>query len=288
MQNASLTITNPLVLYRALVSTHKIRPDPAQLRLALHLQKLYERLKDYEPTVEYSQRLQRLGRAIGDPSSNASAGAAGNRTSRAGLWQSLMQEKERRDSLALTRVLSDHEEALKLESPRGLMVHGEVGTGKSMLIDLFADCLPNRKKRRWHFNTFMLEAFSRLEQLRVARLARTQGGGVVQDDHSLLWLARDLIEKSPILFLDEFQRRSTGPPSMDCILGVVVLVLGETDGSKTGYFFLTQIFVDFDCSNVSHHELTISLSPRNVIVRVHRDVLDLQGESSAKFVKWIN
>ena len=116
-----------------------------------------------------------------------------------------MQEKERRDSLALTRVLSDHEEALKLESPRGLMVHGEVGTGKSMLIDLFADCLPNRKKRRWHFNTFMLEAFSRLEQLRVARLARTQGGGVVQDDHSLLWLARDLIEKSPILFLDEFQ-----------------------------------------------------------------------------------
>merc|ERR1719336_1641673 len=76
--------------------------------------------------------------------------------------------------------------------------------------------------------------------------------------------------------LDEFQWRRTGPPSMDCILGVVVLVLGETDGSKTGYFFLTQIFVDFDGSNVSHHELAVGLSPRNVIVRVYRDVLDLQ------------
>ena len=65
---------------------------------------------------------------------------------------------------------------------------------------------------------------------------------------------------------------------MDCILGVVVLVLGETDGSKTGYFFLTEILIDFDGSNVSHHELAVGLSPRNVIVRVHRDVLDLQDD----------
>jgi hypothetical protein len=28
-----LTITNPLVLYRALVATNRINPDPAQLRL---------------------------------------------------------------------------------------------------------------------------------------------------------------------------------------------------------------------------------------------------------------
>lgn len=83
------------------------------------------------------------------------------------------------------------------------MLHGEVGTGKSMLIDLFADSLPNRKKRRWHFNTFMLETFSRLEQLRRSR--EGFAGGALQDEYSLLWLARDLIEKSPVLFLDEFQ-----------------------------------------------------------------------------------
>jgi predicted ATPase len=72
-----------------------------------------------------------------------------------------------------------------------------------MLIDLFADCLPNRKKRRWHFNTFMLDTISRLESLRKSRTVTSPSG--LQDEYSLLWLARDLIEKSPILFLDEFQ-----------------------------------------------------------------------------------
>lgn len=76
-----------------------------------------------------------------------------------------------------------------------------------MLIDLFADSLPTRKKKRWHFNTFMLETFSRLEELRRSRLTlnRSRGMGMGVEEHSMLWLARDLIEKSPILFLDEFQ-----------------------------------------------------------------------------------
>jgi protein AFG1 len=100
-------------------------------------------------------------------------------------------------------VLTSHEAAMNLTSPQGLMLHGEVGTGKSMLIDLFADCLPNRKKRRCHFNTFMLDTISRLEQLRKAKLVGGSPG--MQDEYSLLWLAKDLIQKSPILFLDEFQ-----------------------------------------------------------------------------------
>lgn len=83
------------------------------------------------------------------------------------------------------------------------MLHGEVGTGKSMLVDLFADCLPHRKKRRWHFNAFMLDTFSRLEHLRKSR--SVVKGENLQDEYSLLWLARDLIQTSPILFLDEFQ-----------------------------------------------------------------------------------
>lgn len=124
-----------------------------------------------------------------------------------GIWQSLLAQKEKRDSLALTRTMTSHEAALNLDSPKGLMLHGEVGTGKSMLIDLFADCLPNRKKARWHFNTFILETFAKLEQLRRDRLSRIPPSinGPDVDDYSLLWLARDLINTSPILFLDEFQ-----------------------------------------------------------------------------------
>ncbi|KAG9190642.1 hypothetical protein G6011_08730 [Alternaria panax] len=206
MPSTGVTITNPLVLYRSLIATQRIRPDPAQHRLALHLQKLYDRLIDYEPTVEYSKRLQQLTRAV-DASQDASSSPTDthvNRFGRRGVWTSLLAQKDQRDSKALTRVLTSHDEAMQLQSPKGLMLHGEVGTGKSMLIDLFQDCLPNRKKRRWHFNTFMLDTISRLEQLRMSR-SLVAGPGAAHDEYSLLLVARDLIEKSPILFLDEFQ-----------------------------------------------------------------------------------
>ncbi|KAF2709346.1 hypothetical protein K504DRAFT_533725 [Pleomassaria siparia CBS 279.74] len=198
-QGTGLAITNPLILYRSLIATNRIKPDPAQHRLALHLEKIYNKLIDYEPSIEYSQRLRQLNRIVGPEDAAPEASLFGTK----GIWTSLLAQKEKRDSLALTRVLTDHEAAMNLQSPQGLMLHGEVGTGKSMLIDLFADCLPNQKKRRCHFNTFMLDATSRLEQLRKAKLVG--GSPSMQEEYSLLWLARDLVQKSPILFLDEFQ-----------------------------------------------------------------------------------
>lgn len=198
-----LAITNPLVKYRALVATRQVLPDQAQLRLALHLQKLYDRLKDYEPQLEYSSRLNQITKSlkaqdVTDPESNEVDTPASIRSLS---WRSLVAAKEQRDSLALTRRLTSHESAMQLTSPKGLMLHGEVGTGKSMLIDLFADCLPTRKKRRWHFNTFMLEIFAKLEGFRRGRLS----AGAEGENYSLLWLAKDMIQTSPILFLDEFQ-----------------------------------------------------------------------------------
>ncbi|KAF2635951.1 hypothetical protein P280DRAFT_534209 [Massarina eburnea CBS 473.64] len=198
---SNLTITNPLVLYRSFLATNRIQPDPAQHRLALHLQKLYERLIDYEPSIEYSERLKQLSRTIATNNNDHPNAEKSSAIGTKGIWTSLLARKEKRDSLALTRVLTSHEAALNLQSPKGLMLHGEVGTGKSMLIDLFADCLPTRKKRRWHFNTFMLETFSRLEKLR-----RSQSSlPALQEEYTLLTVARDLVQTSPILFLDEFQ-----------------------------------------------------------------------------------
>lgn len=200
----SLTITNPLVLYRSLLATKKIEPDLAQYRLALHLQKLYIRLKDYSPELEYGDRLKALTHVIGKdvPEGEENAVASPRHPLRRNpLFAHLFLGREQRTSLALTRIITSSEAAKELNSPKGLLLHGEVGRGKSMLVDLLAESLPTNKKRRWHFNTFMLETLARLEQLRIARSQAT----AADPEHSLLWLARDMIDNSPILFLDEFQ-----------------------------------------------------------------------------------
>jgi len=164
------------------------------------------RLKDYSPQTEYGAQLEAISRAVDSSPKFEDArqvAVPGHPLRRNPLFSHLFRKRDARDSLALTRVLTSHEAAMKLDSPKGLLLHGEVGTGKSMLVDLLADSLPNRKKRRWHFNTFMLETLARLEQL---RQSRSQPETPEENsEHSLIWLAKDMIENSPILFLDEFQ-----------------------------------------------------------------------------------
>jgi cell division protein ZapE len=50
--------------------------------------------------------------------------------------------------------------------PRGLYMFGGVGRGKSMLMDLFYDCVKVTPKKRAHFHEFMLDVHARLAQAR--------------------------------------------------------------------------------------------------------------------------
>ena len=200
-----LAITNPLVLYRSLLAIKRINPDPAQHRLALQLQKIYNQLLDYEPALEYEHRLNELAysiRARSDAVARAGNASLSSASPISGLF-SFTKKDEVPDKLALVKKLTSPEAAVQIDSPRGLLLHGEVGTGKSMLVDMLATSLPSRKKRRWHFNTFMLEVFAKIEKQRKAQVLLD--AKLDASAYSLLIVARDLIAASPILFLDEFQ-----------------------------------------------------------------------------------
>lgn len=50
--------------------------------------------------------------------------------------------------------------------PKGLYIYGDVGRGKSMIMDMFFDTTPIFKKRRVHFHAFMQEIQMQLHQWR--------------------------------------------------------------------------------------------------------------------------
>ncbi|OTA88015.1 hypothetical protein M434DRAFT_15197 [Hypoxylon sp. CO27-5] len=202
----SVTITDPLVKYQSLLATGTYYPDPAQHRLALHLQKVYHRLKDYSPSSEYRTRLKAITDALDqtrkkNEDESRVLAVENHPIRRNPLFARFFERNESKDALALIRILTSYEEAIQIDSPQGLFLSGEVGTGKSMLLDLLADGLPTSRKKKWHFNTFMLYTLSQLERYRKSH----QGLDSSDQEYSMLWMAKDMVEKSPILFLDEFQ-----------------------------------------------------------------------------------
>lgn len=88
------------------------------------------------------------------------------------------------------------------EPPRGLYVHGEVGGGKTFLMDLFFEASPVARKRRAHFHAFMADVHARIHTWRQKR----KRGEVVGDD-PIAPVAAALAADATLLCFDEFSVR---------------------------------------------------------------------------------
>jgi cell division protein ZapE len=85
------------------------------------------------------------------------------------------------------------------EPIRGLYIHGEVGRGKTMLMDLFFEASAVRRKRRVHFHEFMADVHERVRAFRDALKAGKHNGA---DPIGLT--AAALAQESRLLCFDEF------------------------------------------------------------------------------------
>src|SRR3954467_3862515 len=110
------------------------------------------------------------------------------------LEQRLARYRPGRKQGLLGRLFAD-----KNEAPRGLYIHGEVGRGKTMLMDLFFQRSPVLHKRRAHFHEFMAEVHERVYGFR-QNITR----GEIADGDVIALTAESIFDQAWLLCFDEF------------------------------------------------------------------------------------
>lgn len=92
----------------------------------------------------------------------------------------------------------------KAPPPRGLYLWGGVGRGKSMLMDMFFDSMPIRRKKRVHFHAFMAERHRLMKRLRDNPRRR------LDHDDLIAAAAEDIADETRLLCFDEMQVTDIG------------------------------------------------------------------------------
>ena len=162
--------TGPIPEYDARVHAGKLRDDEHQRTLIQALQDLHDMLMKYNPPRVVHPTIESL------------------QPKKKGLFGSLFGKT------------GSHILQLKVPPslPKGLYMYGDVGSGKTMLMDLFFDTLPDNihSKKRIHFHNFMQDVHKDLHKMK-----REHGN----DIDAIPFVAANIAEEASVLCFDEFQ-----------------------------------------------------------------------------------
>ncbi|GEQ69871.1 hypothetical protein JCM33374_g3546 [Metschnikowia sp. JCM 33374] len=163
-------IITPVEAYDQRVALNKLRDDPYQRKILSNLSSLHAKLVAYEPPVVGTPEVDSLKPKVGFSKLISGLFSRGESTAK-----------------------------YQADSPvKGIYLWGDVGCGKTMLMDLFYSTVPpSLPKRRFHFHQFMQNLHKRSYQL------KREHGHIDLDVIPLL--ASEIAQTSTVLCFDEFQ-----------------------------------------------------------------------------------
>lgn len=173
----------PLELYDKRVQEGKLKDDPYQRKIITSLSKLHEHLSDYHPPEVHIPTISELTPKIGISK----------------IFSSFFGKNDNSgDSSGSDKVQPFNPDSIERNPVKGIYLYGDVGCGKTMLMDLFYDTIPNHlTKTRVHFHNFMQNLHKRSHQLKISNHK--------QDFDVIPLLAAEIASKSTVLCFDEMQ-----------------------------------------------------------------------------------
>ncbi|KAG7465710.1 hypothetical protein MATL_G00156290 [Megalops atlanticus] len=92
----------------------------------------------------------------------------------------------------------------KPKPPKGFYIYGDVGTGKTMVMDMFYSHVETDRKKRVHFHGFMLDVHKRIHRLKQS-LPKRRAGKMAKSYDPIAPVAVEISEETCLLCFDEFQ-----------------------------------------------------------------------------------
>ncbi|CAK6966028.1 AFG1 like ATPase a isoform X1 [Scomber scombrus] len=92
----------------------------------------------------------------------------------------------------------------KPKPPNGYYIYGDVGTGKTMVMDMFYSHVETEKKKRVHFHGFMLDVHKRIHRLKQS-MPKRKAGKMAKSYDPIAPVAEEISEEACLLCFDEFQ-----------------------------------------------------------------------------------